>query len=204
MLNPLLAHFVELPLQPTAAQALTLLRLGAAHRSAERLTMDQAALALEGKNVALAALAGGPDHADRSAAGEAAALASTPLFQACPPAVLEDAIASCRCRLRQAAAHGIDGLPQFPASQAIAGPGLVRRAGPEMLHIDGVGEVRADLTHMPDWAYDALWHQPPYDESTHVTSEEIEIVYSGSAALEGCWSEGGWQWTVTLDFAETW
>ncbi|QFP75021.1 hypothetical protein [Deinococcus sp. AJ005] len=181
-----------------------MLRLGAAHRSAERLTMDQAALAPEGKDVALAALAGGLDHADRSAAGEARALAATSLFQACPPAVLKNAIASCRCGLRQAAARGVDGLPQCRASHVIAGPGLVRRAGPGTLHIDGVGEVRADLIGMPDWAYDALWLKPAYDESTHVASEEIELVYSGSASLEGCWSEGDWQWKVTLDFAETW
>ncbi|CAM3967626.1 hypothetical protein [Deinococcus marmoris] len=203
MLNPMLSHLIELPLRPTPEQELTLLRLSAAHRSAELLAMDQAFLALSSNDVALSALVGGPDHPDRSNAGEAAALAATPLFSGCPASTLEYAISSYRSRLRRCTVQNFGDLPQVSASRIVAGQDVVTLAGPGALNVDGVGRMRADLEQLPPWALEALERgsEPAHEEST---SEQIEILYSGWGYVEREWVDGRWAWTVELDFGETW
>lgn len=197
MLNPLLAYTVEFSLQPTPAQATALLQLSAATRAAELLARDQAVLALAGQDVALAALAGGPDHPDRSLAGEAAALAATPPFRGCPPNMLVYAASRYGSRLRQCAVHDVKELPAISALRVAGGDDLVQPAGSAAFEIDGVGEVAVDLTHSPQWACEVLWGDP-------YLTDQWDLAYSGSAYIEHQWVDGQWRWTVELDFVETW
>ncbi|OLV16915.1 hypothetical protein [Deinococcus marmoris] len=201
MLNPLLSHWMEVLLHPTPAQVLNLLRISHASSLAELLVLEQANLAGEGSDVALAALVGGPDHRDRTAAGEAAALVKTPLFADCPRSALEHAISSFQCLLNVHARRHQE-LPQVSGSRSIAGHGLVLSGGPDTLSVEGVGEVQAEVQQMPDWARDALKRGPVADESCSTAQKTVEIQYSGWASVERVWSDVGWTWTVELDFAE--
>lgn len=203
MINPWQSHVVEVPLHPTHAQAQILLRLSAAHRATELLAMDQAYLALRGKDVSLSALVGGPAHPDRSPAAEAAVLATTPQFAGCPPSVLEYAISSYGSLLRQCKVHNYQDLPRVSASRVTAGHGLVRPAGPSTFVIETVGEVRADLTRLPDWARTALEVQRSPDESLSMSTEQSDLEYSGCAYVEREWDGVDWEWTVELDFVWT-
>ncbi|GGL77939.1 hypothetical protein GCM10010840_14790 [Deinococcus aerolatus] len=204
-MNAPLSHLIELPLHPTPAQARTLLRLGQAHSLAGLLAMDQAYLAIGHQDVALTALVDGPDHPDRTPAGEAAALAATPLFADCPASTLEYAVSSYRASLHRCKVHNYSDLPGVGTSRIVAGHSLVSLAGPSTLSIGGVGMVRADLHRLPDWALNALRRGPePEDRDASPAPAHTEIRYSGWAYIEREWVDGRWAWTVELDFTETW
>ena len=101
----------------------------------------------------LAALLGGPDHAERGDEAEIQALLALPELAAAPLGLVRQAVSGQRARMTRG------DLAAPPRPTPVSGDGLIVPATPAGLTLAGVpGIVEVGIDRLPPWAAQVWWH----------------------------------------------
>ncbi|AIZ45170.1 hypothetical protein QR90_08725 [Deinococcus radiopugnans] len=186
-------HEYTLPLFPTALQVRALDALSALTQRIECAAVQQARLDM---TTSLAALLGGPDHAERSDEAEIRALLRLPAMAAVPSGLVRQAVTGRRART----ARSDLAAPARPTP--VSGEGLILPATPGGLILAGVpGIVTVGTDKLPPWAAQ-VWRHAAGGAKPTLDPRLVTASVTGWAYIERGSYAGtpGWLIDIALDW----